>query len=324
MSLLQDQSLLLLNVQLFWNIIVYFGVSPLTLLSNCLVTLVLYKGRHVLKSHHYKLLFHTAIITSLLSIDVISFLGVKKVYQTLSNIPDVLERWICCLFFVSYEFLLIVDSFNVIFVSFDRFMAAVRPMWYKNINSHKTYRCISICVPYVVAVLMLTFKFSFYSFEFSHATLVVCVIPSTYPPIYSNLFLAASALVSIFALTFYSSAVMLVLYKVYKNSENSKKLKKETGFRLLITSLTDAAIYICSYVISIIFTITVIPSKDLLTQVAIGPIALGFYMLSVSPRFIVMYVLNRDFRHCFQSLFMKNKVFTISTTFKQTTNSSKY
>lgn len=300
----QIQSIYLVNLQLFWNLIIYLGVAPLPLISNILVAVVLYRSRTKLKSHHYRLLLHMTVVTTTFDLNSIVMIGVKKISQALLKMHDIMPRWNCALLFSTHEFLMAVDCSNVVVVSFDRFFAVSFPMKYKNISLRKTYKIVTLTTPWMFASFILFLKYLQYTDSFSKELLGICLLGSTYPVGYTFVYTFAAAGICITSLLFYYSGIGVVLYRLNANKASSKKLKKELGLRLIVACATDATIYVFTFFTSIVFTLAYYLWAPTLVQIAMGPFSGLFLYLSQTPRVLIMYILNKDFRNCFKTVFL--------------------
>lgn len=310
---LTSQSVMILNLQLPWNVVVYLGFTATTIASNGAIAVTLYKQRRKLfKHHHYNLLFQLAVVSCMLSLNCITFIGIPRTYFAISNTPNVMSNLMCALTMMfSQEYLTHVDGMNVVFVSGDRFLAVAFPFAYKNVN--KCYKLGTLLFPWLYGCMHLIAKFSTYTGNFAQTTPVICSITYTRTDSYQAFLSFCSILICVLTILFYSCAFLLVLFKIhYSDKNNSKILKKELGFKLLVSSGTDGLIYSCSYVVCVAFTVFVLTNVPIMLQIQLVPLSSGFYYLSLIPRFLVLYFLNTDFKKAVTSNFITNVVSTMS------------
>lgn len=291
----EQQSLKDLNSQFLLNIIVFDALAPLTILSNFMVTFILVRGGKSFRSNYYMLLIHTTLVAIIQASNSFVLNGIIRIAKTVANTPDNGTVLNCTLSQLISELTVIADQYNILVLAVDRVLAITIPFRYKKLSSSKVYvPCIIVCV-WLISIVITGSKFILFTKAFAGNTLSVCVISNTRPPAYATFRLYHGYVVAGATVLFYSSAIIVVKVKIAL-SANSRQLKKEIGFRLMVSSATDGLVFTATYFVSQAY-LNLIASRMAASQkIMLTPLAFGFILLSSTPRFIVIYLTNKDLK----------------------------
>lgn len=307
---LEQQSLELLDSMFGLNIVIYLVIAPLTIFSNLLILIILSKNKKIFSSHHYSLVRHMVAVASLQAFYVMVNCGVIRTIETIYRIPDIGTILRCGLRFLPLETLIVIDRYNVFILAFDRLIAVVFPIYYKFLFTSKLYINGTFLIPYFVAIIDIGSKYSLYTDRFMFQEIVICHMPYTRTEEWLNYAYYEGFLVDLLILFIYCFAIIYVHYKIRANSSNSKQLKKELGFKLIVVCGVDALVYTCTYFLSNIFGIVFVSPAPPLERIKLGVYVMNFILISTLPRFIIIYLLNSDFRKEAQdcSCLKRNKI----------------
>lgn len=306
------QSIYLLNQQLTWNILVFLVAAPMAFMGNVFILYQLYKGRNTFKSHHYKLLAHMAFGSSLLCLYSFVFIGLKRLYMTVAYKGEVMSTFTCGMWLMPHELFLGVDSFNVMVVAMDRFIAVAFPIRYKNFNLQSYYKFFTLSISWIFSLTNIVFKQALYTTDFANSILVICILASTRPKEQSAFVSVLNLSVSISIVILYLCGISVAMYKILRGTKSSSKMKKELGFRLIITSGTDGIINCCTFFAGAIFVKVLVSKAPIASQIIFGPVSYGFYLLSLTARPMVMCCLNTEFRKVVRSKFSTTQIKTLT------------
>lgn len=315
LEIYKQQSIYLLNRQLLWNVLVFMIAAPAAACSNLSIVFVLVRCRKIFKSHHYRLLTHMALVSFLLAINSVLSMGVKRLYLALSNTPEVITTLNCSIQFLLHELFLGAEAVNVMIVSLDRLFAVAVPIYYKKFNLFVSYKIATIFIPWSISVVNLILKYALYTKEFADSMVVICILNNTRPKNQNNYTSTVTICVCCMTMLSYFSGIAFVKYKISKDKNNSKTLRKDLGYRLILSCGTDGIINSCTYFVGVIFVAVLVMNAPLATQIITGPVSLGFYFICLTTRFVVMFTLNKEFRKCTTSLIStKNRINAVSST----------
>lgn len=292
--ILQKRSIYLLQLQLPWNIAVFLVLAPFAALSNGLTVFILLKGGKKFRSHHYLLLLHMVLISTISTFNSTFLIGVKRLYLTITKKSEIMSPFECSLYFISHEIFLLVDLLNVMFVAFDRLFAIAKPVKYKYMTN--SYKISTILIPWLLSLINITAKYTGRRI-FPDSVMVICLLNNLRTKLERKVI--ASLVISVCSTTimFFISSIVMIKRNTIRNKKKYRKLKPNSRYLLLITSTIDAIIYI-GYVVAVVFgvaTMTEIAQRELIVR---GPVSIAFYYVTLLSRFFVMYFFNRTFR-CF-------------------------
>lgn len=322
LSSIEEQSLANLRKTLIINILVDIVLCLLTTLSNVGTIAFMIKGGKTFSTNHYKLIMHSSLAASVEAFYSFCIYGAVRVSRTVIGIPENTIVLHCALLVLPAEICWTVKQINVLQIAADRLFAVMCPMRYRNYGLSKISIIIVLGISWVVAAIDEGVKFGLYTKTFSETLLSICAVGNTNPPIYFTFRNTRNIVTGALTLIIYLAAVVLVKRQV--TNSNSKLLKKEVGYKLMITSGVDAVIYTFTLFLAQIYGLIVIPSSNPQSRIFLTPIAFTFVLLSTTPRFLVYYCLNKDFKvtvnkYCFCSS-RQNNFATEPTSFSTNQN----
>lgn len=306
---LHKMSMDYLQRQLPFNCVVYFVLAPITVLTNCFTIYILHKGRNFLRSHHYCLLRHMITVSTVFVLNSIFFIGIRRLYLTLSNTSEVGTKLKCSLLFLTYEILTAVDFLNVMVVAGDRLFAVAFPIQYNKYQQEYFYKVGTCLTQWVISVTAIFSKYLLYTKEFAATITSNCILTNTRTKKQNVAFYSFSIFICCTTVALYGAAVIVVLYKMKKHKGNVvKTMRKRLGLRMIVCSAVDGTIYAFCYFASIVFVAVVLVRAKIVVQMALGPIVFGFYLISFPIRLFILYYLNQDFRNFCRLNFKVHKI----------------
>lgn len=314
---LEQQSLKELDAQVVVNIFLLL-TSLSTTLSNMAVLFGLYKGGNTFKTHHYKLVTQMTTVACFQALFIFIVMGVIRFGNTIFRIPANLTVKDCGLLLLVMEATVVIDPYNVLILSIDRLIAVAYPFQYKHMNLTKKYKICTLAAPWIAGSFDTLAKFLLWTGDFISKNVSVCIITNTRTPNYANYKYYRGLIVGGLTIYFYLLGIVFVKYKIYKNhNTNVGQLKKELGFRLMVTCGVDAVIYTCTFYFSQIYQTVILANATPQARNTLAPVGLMFILLATTPRFVVNYYLNKEFQRIIKKhLFRinRNSVVAITTT----------
>lgn len=321
---LEEQSINGLKGQLVFTVLIYVVLAFFTLLSNIGILFIMFKGREVFRSNHYKLVIHMSLVSGAQALYVVTISGLYHVFQVILKIPDYGTAKRCAFVLMFLEVSLTVDQINVLSVAVDRFTAVVSPYFYKNLNRSKVYIVSVFCIIYTFSIADASSKMFLYTDQFANTWLPVCVMPNTRTLAYLNYRYIRCILLAAVTVAFYLGALLIVQIKIRSAGNNSQQLKKDLGFLLLVATGVDAIVYTFTYFLGQVYQYIIIPTASAQARTLLGPVGMGFNLLCSTPRFFVFLFLNKDFRKCAKIYILRQQdVTTVTTLFTSRSSISK-
>lgn len=295
--LLEKQSIANLRATLAINITIFIVLGFITTLSNVGTIFVLVKGGKTFRTNHYKLVIHSACVSAIEAFHPFLVQGVVRIVDTVIGKPETITVLNCALILLPGELCWTLKQCNVLELASDRLIAIMYPVKYRNYNFSNKYILIMIGLCWVVTGIDESVKYGLYTKQFADNILTICTIGNTNPDIYLTFRNSRNIIVGILTLITYVTAMILVKMKISgRQSESTNSLKKKFGYKLMLTNSVDGLIYTCTLFVSQIYAYVIMPLSEPHTRMFLSPIGFIFILLSTTPRFLVYFIMNNDFK----------------------------
>lgn len=182
----------------------------------------------------------------------------------------------------------------MLIVALDRLIAIGSPFRYRNLNSSKSYKFITLAIPWIIGCSDAAAKYLLWTEDFTNTRIAVCTITNTRTAEYQSYKYYRSMTVQAVC---YISAILIVKYKISKSNGNVQQLKKELGYKLTVTCAVEAVVYSCTGFLSQVYQTIFVINATREVRTAISPLATVLSLSGTTLRFIINYSLNKDFRN---------------------------